>query len=162
MRKSAKIAAQVSKNRCACLCFISKMLTMSIKYRVIQKVDPRDTEGPRKYYGVIRRDQLITEAVLATQIALMCTVKAPDVRGVLTAMQEEIISNLQAGNSIHLDNLGILRNVLECITTEDPNEWNVGFIKNVRTQFIQRDAVRLKLGDPEVKLEKAMYLPSPT
>lgn len=133
---------------------------MSLKVRVIPKRNPKNLEAPLKYYGVVRRQELITERRLAEQIALMCTVKAPDIRGVLIALQEEIIDNLLAGYSVQLGELGIMRNVLATSGADTLELFNTSFFKKLRTQFIQRQDIRLSLTDPEVKFEEVVYLPT--
>lgn len=131
---------------------------MSIKVRVVKKRNPKNLEEAPKYYAVVRRMMLVQEDELARQISQMCTVKAPDVRGVLVALEQEIITNLQAGNSIHLDELGIIRNVMRSGGTDTAEQWTPDLIKDIRTQFIQRAEIRMDLTNPEVQIEKANYI----
>lgn len=130
---------------------------MALHYDVVERKNPRAIEQPGKYYASLKRLALVSEKELADRIALMCTVKAPDVRGVLIAMEEEIVRNLLAGNSIHMGELGILRNVIRSKGAPTKEEWDISRIKDVRTQFIQRKAIRIDLTSPDVKFEKIEY-----
>lgn len=132
---------------------------MAINYKVVSKQKP-GTQDPEnlKYYPQLVRSQQMQEADIAQMIADRCTVKAPDVRGVLTALEDEFIRQLQAGNSIDLGDLGVFRPSVQGKSEGDPKNLKLSQLKRLHVVFTPRGLMQFDLTDEDVSfrsIEKA-------
>lgn len=126
---------------------------MAINYKVVAIQKPGTDEPQfKKYYARLVRTQQVTEAEIAEMIADRCTVKAPDVRGVLTALEDEFIRQLQAGNSIELGDLGCFRPSVNGFAATTPEGLNVLDIKRVHVVFTPRTLLKVELDQEDVVL----------
>lgn len=75
-----------------------------IKYNLMEGKNPR-TEEPM-FYAMAAPVTTIKLEGLAEEISQECTVTAHDIRAVISAMEEKIITHLQNGQSIRLGLLG--------------------------------------------------------
>lgn len=126
---------------------------MAINYKVVGMQKPGSGNPETiKYYARLVRTQQITEDGIAQMIADRCTVKAPDVRGVLTALEDEFIRQLQAGNSIELGDLGCFRPSVNGLSEKNPADLSVSGIKRVHVVFTPRTLMRVELDDEDVTL----------
>lgn len=126
---------------------------MAINYKVvgIQKPGTQDPEN-LKYYPRLVRSQQVTEAAIAEMIADRCTVKAPDVRGVLTALEDEFIRQLTAGNSIDLGDLGSFRPSVNSRWSDTPAGLDLSFVSRVHVVFTPRDLMKFDTAQEDVVL----------
>lgn len=130
-----------------------KLLLMAINYKVIGIQKPgTDLPADKKYYARLVRSQQVTEAEIAQMIADRCTVKAPDVRGVLTALEDEFIRQLQAGNSIELGDLGCFRPSVNGFSAAKPENLKVADIMRVHVVFTPRTLLKVELDQEDVVL----------
>lgn len=124
---------------------------MAINYRVVSRLKPgSQEESTRKYYPQLIRTQQIQEATIAEMIADRCTVKAPDVRGVLTALEDEFIRQLQAGNSIDLGDLGSFRPSVQGVQVAKPEDLRLPMLKRLHVVFTPRGLTKFDLTDDDV------------
>ena len=81
---------------------------MPIEYTVIKAAQPGVKGGGKySYYPRIKNRKIITLEEVSNRIADRCTVKNPDVHGVLMALIDEFPNLLLNNYSIQLDGLGI-------------------------------------------------------
>ena len=131
---------------------------MSIKY-VHRKRSPGSAFGPEgqkvKYYNNVVSVSQASESEVALRISQRCTVKPPDVRGVLTALEEVFAEQIKAGAIIHLGEFGIFGVGIEVRhAVNNPLELNIpAGIKRVKLNFTPRKLMTLSLKDPDVHLE---------
>lgn len=79
---------------------------MSVKYNVVERVNPRDVEGPRKFYPSIQSSGRMTLRQLSGRISQMCTVSSPDTLAVLESLLTIIPQELADGNIVELGDFG--------------------------------------------------------
>lgn len=126
---------------------------MAINYKVVGLRKPgADLQAPKKYYARLVRTQQVQEDIIADMIADRCTVKAPDVRGVLTALEDEFIRQLQAGNSIELGDLGCFRPSVNGVARDKPEDLSLNGIKRAHVVFTPRTLLRVELDQDDVSL----------
>lgn len=131
---------------------------MSIKY-VHRKRSPGSSfgfEGEKvKYYNNVVSVSQASEPEIALRISQRCTVKPPDVRGVLTALEEVFSEQIKAGSIIHLGDFGMFGVGIEVRNGKDnPLEFILpDNIKRVKLNFVPRKLMSLSLKDPDVHLE---------
>lgn len=127
---------------------------MAINYKVIARQKPGTTSPEDlKYYAQLVRTQQVQERDIADIIADRCTVKAPDVRGVLTALEDEFVRQLQAGNIIQLGELGIFRPGVSGRAADTPAELSLINIKKVHVVFTPRDLLIVDQAQEDVSFK---------
>ena len=78
---------------------------MMINYKVVPKKNQFKPDDPPKYYAQVVYENKVTNAQLASKIARTTTMGVPDIKGVLAALEEEVIEALQAGSPVELGQL---------------------------------------------------------
>ena len=78
------------------------------RYKIIQRLDPRDPALPRKYYATPVNNVPISERELKKEIARFTTVSGPDIGAVIDATLEVVPDLLKRGHSVRLGELGTL------------------------------------------------------
>ena len=73
---------------------------MNIKYFVIERSNPRDTEAPRKFYAVAQSDGEVKLRTLADRIAEISTVSSIDTLAVLESLLSVLPSDLLDGKIV--------------------------------------------------------------
>lgn len=131
---------------------------MSIKY-VHRKRSPGSSFGSDgekvKYYNNIISVSQASEPEVALRISQRCTVKPPDVRGVLTALEEVFAEQIKAGAIIHLGEFGMFGVGIELHHAKD-NPLDIlipDSIKRIKLNFTPRKLMSISLKDPDVHLE---------
>lgn len=81
--------------------------------------------------------------------------KPPDVRGVLTALEEVFSEQIKAGAIIHLGEFGMFGVGIELLHAKDnPLQIEIpASIKRVKLNFTPRKLMTISLKDPDVHLE---------
>lgn len=126
---------------------------MAINYKVVGRQKPGSgNPETTRYYAQLVRTQQVQEKEIAEIIADRCTVKAPDVRGVLTALEDEFIRQLMAGNCIELGELGVFRPSVNGSEAATPEELSLYDIKRVHVVFTPRDLLKVGLTQEDVSL----------
>ena len=82
---------------------------MSIKFKTIEKVNPRDLTAPKKHYASVVAEGSTDLEDLAELVATQCTVSPADCYAVLIALESNIIRELKNGRIVHLGKLGSYR-----------------------------------------------------
>lgn len=131
-------------------------------WKPIQRVDPRNPEGAKKWYCCAVNMSTISERELAQQIADMCTVKYPDVLAVLLALQDEIIFALSNGNSVKLGDIGSLRLVANGAGAATPDALDTSYLEKLRLVFTPAPLSEISLADDDVTFTKVGAIPETT
>ena len=117
-------------------------------YKIIERKNPRNTDGPAKFYAYIVNMSKIDIDELATRISGTCTITRSDVLGVLSALQEQFIYALQEGKRIHLGDIGSFRVIANGAGSETPEAYSTDLIRKLRVCFTPnttlKDALSLK------------------
>lgn len=106
-----------------------------MKYRLIQKANPLEPEGRRKWYASPVKAGTINNYQLSKGIAAKSSLSRGDVMNVIENMVDEIPRYLTEGYSVNLNNFGTLRLSLSSEGVNDPESFTAGHIKNMRVVF---------------------------
>ena len=79
---------------------------MSVKYHVIERVNPRDLTLPRKFYAQIKYGDDVKFTDLVDLISQFSTVNYGDIHGVIHTLLQVIPHELKFGRAIHLGVFG--------------------------------------------------------
>jgi predicted histone-like DNA-binding protein len=108
---------------------------MTLKYRVVPKVDPRDLEAPPKYYPTAVSSGHMDLRALAGRIAEISTVSTIDSMAMLEALLVVIPKELSDGKIVELGEFGAFRLTLQASGEELPEAAGTHNIKGARVQF---------------------------
>ena len=122
-----------------------------MNYKLIERKNPRNTDGPAKFYAYILNMSEIGIDDLATRISASCTVTRHDCLAVLSALQEQIIYALQEGKRISLGDIGRFRVTANGAGSETAEAYDIKLLKSLRVRFT-----------PNTKLKDALSLTNKT
>jgi len=108
---------------------------MSVKYNVIERVDPRDPTLPRKFYASIKNGDDVKFNDLVELIAQFSTVNYGDIHGVIQTLLQVIPYQLKYGRQIHLGDLGTFYLTIKSEGKPTEDEFLNADIKNARIRF---------------------------
>lgn len=80
-----------------------------IKFKTIQKVNPRDVQGERKHYAQVVATDTVGFDELSETISENSSLMPEDIAGVLIALERNIIRSLKNGRVVNLGSLGTFR-----------------------------------------------------
>lgn len=125
---------------------------MSLKYRLIQRVNPRDPKGPRHFYAkaVGRGDVTLRE--LADEIAQISTVSTVDTMAAIEALIQIIPKHVAQGEVVRLGDFGSYTIGILSAGTPDEEEFTPEMIKGVKLYF--RPGRELKNALRDIRFEK--------
>ena len=108
---------------------------MSIKYRLIERVDPRDLTLPRKFYAQIKYGDEVKFNDLVDLISQFSTVNYGDIHGVIQTLLQVIPHQLKYGRQIHLGDLGTFYLTIKSEGKDSEEDFFNTDIKNARIRF---------------------------
>ena len=108
---------------------------MTVKYNVVERVNPRDVEGPRKFYPSIQSSGRMSLRQLSSRISQMCTVSSPDTMAVLESLLTIIPQELSDGNIVELGDFGNFWLRSNADGTEDMDKVNGSNVTNLLPRF---------------------------
>lgn len=108
---------------------------MGVKFRIIGRVDPRDTTQPKKFYAQIKNGDDVKFQDLVELISQFSTVNIPDVHAVIQTLVQVIPHQLKYGRQIHLGDLGTLYLTIKSTGKPSEEEFNMADIKSARIRF---------------------------
>lgn len=111
---------------------------MKTSFKTVQKLDPRDPTGPRKYHPALKYKGNIGTEELINEINRFTTVSQADTMAVLHAFLEVVPTLLKRGWIVQLGNLGSLYITINS-TGEEKEE-------DVTQQNIRKANVRFRIG----------------
>ena len=106
-----------------------------MNYKLIERKNPRNTDGPAKFYAYILNMSEIGIDDLATRISASCTVTRHDCLAVLSALQEQIIYALQEGKRISLGDIGRFRVMAIGAGSDTAESYDTNLIKRLKVCF---------------------------
>lgn len=106
-----------------------------MKYKLIQKTNPRKLESRRKWYASLIKKGTVSNNHLYKRVATKSSIARPIVTTVIDSVAKEIPCYLMEGYSVNLNNLGTLRISLSNEGADTPEEFTHANIKNVRVIF---------------------------
>ncbi|MEA5126879.1 MAG: HU family DNA-binding protein [Proteiniphilum sp.] len=125
-----------------------------MKYKLIQKPNPRELKSQRKWYASPVKEGTINHYQLSKDIASKSSyLTRSAVMNVLENMVREIPHYLIEGYSVNLNDLGTLRLSFSNEGADDPQEFSIENIKSVRVIFTPSPKFKRTLSN--VQYEKA-------
>ena len=125
-----------------------------MKYKLVEKINPRDPEAPKKWYAIPVHAGKFTIKDVAKEIAGRSSLTRGDIENTLSNFTEELPILLKLGLSIQLGNLGTLRLTLSSAGADSPGEFTVAMIKGVRVVFTPSAEFKKALEDISFDLMK--------
>ena len=122
---------------------------MSVKYNVIQKVNPRDPQGPRKFYPSIVSTSKMTRREVAKEAALVSSLSDGDTSNALDSILTVIKKELLKGNIIDLGEFGSFWLKIESEGAETEDLVQAANITRVSVQFRPGKELKEVLNDIE-------------
>jgi predicted histone-like DNA-binding protein len=108
---------------------------MLMRYKIIPRKNPIDSNGVSKYYATVVRNKDLSYRDLINEIATLSTVNQPDVMAVLESLFQLVPKHLKQGQNVHLGDLGAFYLNIKSEGAEDKKEFNPFHIKGVRLRF---------------------------
>lgn len=108
-----------------------------------------------KYYPSIAPCVPMTLTDIVERISQTCTVDAPDVKAVLSALESQIILALRTGHSVRLGDLGSFRLTMSGTGTENKADVNANLIKRLRVCYTMSARLRstFRKGQPGITFQ---------
>ena len=125
---------------------------MSVKLKSVQKVNPQNVEAPQKYYAQAVSTGRSDMNRLARLIAMQCTVNRADCLAVLSALQDNVIMELEDGKIVELGELGVFQIGVKSIGHELALEVSSHSVKKAKLNF--RPGTELKKMINNLKFRK--------
>ena len=106
-----------------------------IKFKSLQKVNPRDLAAPKKHYATAVSSGVIDFEELSEFVSDQSTMSEADCYGVLKALERTIIREMRKGKSIRLGDIGTFQVNLRSEGKDTSEEVTASAIKSARTIF---------------------------
>lgn len=123
-----------------------------MKYKLIQKAKPGDSQAKKKWYATTVNQGKITIEQLSKDIAGRSSLTRGDIKNVIENLLDEIPKYLVNGSSVSLGNLGSLRLSISGEGVEDPSQYNTSKIKKTKIIFTPSSNLKKEIND--IKFEK--------
>lgn len=115
---------------------------MSLKYKVVQLVNPAKREEPKKFYAQLAESGRVDLDEIANSISeTSTTVSHIDVHAVLLALTDELLKRLERGESVHIGKLTTTQSKGQA----KQSDVTASFIEGVKVRFVAGDALKDKL-----------------
>ncbi len=108
---------------------------MPIQYSLIQRVNPKETTAPRKYYAIAKSSGEETTRQLASEISKRNGLSSADVFAVLEAFIDLIPERLADGKIVRLGDFGSFSLTLSSEGTATAEEFTSALIKGNSLNF---------------------------
>ena len=118
-----------------------------MKYKVIERVQPRNPGGERKQYASPVNAGALTLKDLAKSIAANSSLSRGDIENVLTNFVEELPVFLKIGMSVKLGNLGTMRLSLKSEGVGKGKKFDASKINGVKIIFTPSSELKKNLED---------------
>lgn len=113
---------------------------MSIKYKIIPRKNPRDLEGPVKFYAIPVHGKTYNLKELAKELAARSTTASEgDTYSVLIGMRDLMKEHIERSERVLIDSIGTFDASLSSEGSEEEDKFHQGLIKGGKLRF-QADA----------------------
>lgn len=106
-----------------------------IKFKTVQKVNPRDIQAPRKHYAQVVATDTVGFDELSEVISENSSLMPEDIAGVLIALERNIIRSLKNGRVVNLGNIGSFRLSVSSMGYDTLEEVSGNSIRKARVNF---------------------------
>lgn len=118
---------------------------MSIFLKKIQRVNPQDKQGPKKWYASQVTTEQMDETSVSEAIADETTLNPGEAMMAIRQLRKIVIRHLKAGESVKLGNWGSFNLSLSTQGAETKEELTANNIKNVNINFQPDDEFKAEL-----------------
>jgi predicted histone-like DNA-binding protein len=108
---------------------------MSIIYKVIQRINPRNPQAPKKFYAQAVRGKKLNIKQISKKISEKTLVNHVDVQAVVLALVDVTMAELQESNAVQLGDLGTLSVSLSSEGAETEAKFTPSMIKKSRINY---------------------------
>ena len=108
---------------------------MAVKIKSVMRVNPQNVAEPNKYYAKAISTGRSDIDRLAKLIAMQCTVNRADCLAVLSALQDNIIMELQDGKIVDLGDIGSFQIGVNSLGHEVSEEVSTSSVKKAKLNF---------------------------
>ena len=126
-----------------------------LKVKTVKRKDPRDQASIEKFYLTSARQGSTDLKLLAERIAYQSTLTPGDCFNVLSALEKNIIDELNEGRTVHLGELGTFRVSISSEGKLTNEELTVNAIKKAKILFRPSVGLRKMLKYMRFQKEKA-------
>ena len=116
-----------------------------MKYRIIEKTNPREPKAPKKQYANPVNAGNLTIKELAKEIAGRSSLTRGDIENVLANFLDELPNYLKIGMSVKLGEFGTMRLNLKSEGVEKGKKFDVSKIKGVKIIFTPSSELKKNL-----------------
>lgn len=106
-----------------------------LKYNVVARKNPQTKE--LLYYAQLVPVTAVGLSALAAAISNECTVTIHDIKAVLSALEEKVISYLQSGMSVRLGDLGSFHPTVNSRGAATPEEFSSTNLRGVKVVSVK-------------------------
>ncbi|BDD09015.1 DNA-binding protein [Fulvitalea axinellae] len=125
-----------------------------LKYKITQKANPQDREGPKKYYATPQTSGKKTLSAISRDITDMSSLSRGDISNVLLNLVDQIPKYLLDGQSVQLGELGSFRLSFGSEGAESSEDFNVSMIRNKKIIFTPGPSLKQELAKAQFELVK--------
>ena len=127
---------------------------MTLKYRVIQKVNPRNINEPRKFYATAINRGHVSLRQLANEIADISTVSIVDTIAVIESLIQLIPNHIAQGETVKLGDFGSFSIILKSNGAETESDFTAHMIKSLKIYFRPGKELKKAINDTEFEKEQ--------
>lgn len=124
-----------------------------IKYRLIERGNPRSPEDPKKIYATPQKTGTKSLEAISQDIADISSLSRGDISNVLTNLVEQIPKYLLDGQSVKLGELGTMRVSFSSEGVDSEDEFSTSKMKGLKIIFTPGVGMKDKLA--RARFEKA-------
>jgi predicted histone-like DNA-binding protein len=106
-----------------------------MKYKLLERANPRDPKLPKKFYAEAINEGRTSEDELSKEIAGRSSLTVGDVSNVIHNLLDEVPRNLLMGRSLSLGKLGSFHLTINSEGADTPEAFKVEMIKGVHVIF---------------------------
>jgi predicted histone-like DNA-binding protein len=125
---------------------------MTIKYKLIEKAQPGvPGGGEKKWYAQIVYGEEVTVDELVKKIEKFCSLTEPDIKGVISALENVIQDEVAASRIVRMEKLGSFYPAISSEGDTDPEKITSDSIKKVSMNYRPGDRILKAINDAGFK-----------
>lgn len=120
---------------------------MSVNYNIVQRIDPRDPNAPKKYYAALVQKDSIDLEYMVDAISNYSTVNPPDVLAVIESLVRLIPIELANGRGVRFGKLGNFYLTANSEGQENEEDVSSDIISKINLRFKPNSKFKKLLGE---------------
>lgn len=124
-----------------------------LKYKLIEKQNPRNPNAPKKFYAANVKRGSKSISTISKDIQSKSSLTRGDIQSVLINLVDQIPKYLLDGQSVSLGELGSLRLSLSSEGVDKEDDFNTSKIKNIKVIFTPGKLIKDEIS--KAQFEKA-------